>query len=202
MSNKTIEKLQNIPSDDPEILEALEGTSAEIASETAAGFGIGYSVGNAVIPPITLGVLPLLDSIDSPFLDGSLGRLSASDIMRALYVLAKGYEACEPVMGIARRKASLHAEREFASKDPELYERYLKRLDDLEKEWMLFDADAADFWDNEVGNSCGLQEASETMFLALKDALCGLSAIPGNGGGKKKRASILNGRQDSAKRRS
>jgi hypothetical protein len=184
------EKIQKITAKPtPEILSALSGNQEDIASETGAALGVGYHVGNATIPPLTLGVLPLLEAIDSPFVDENAGEnFRVSDILRAVYVMCKGFDATAGIMAMYRRKAALHNERERAAKSPDLYEVYLRQLDSLEQRWIEFDAAAAAFWDNEVGQGAGLGEAAEVVARALKDALAGLAAIPK---GEKKKAGTL-----------
>jgi hypothetical protein len=174
----------------PEIAAVLTGDLADIAGETGAALGVGYQCGALTVPPLTLGVLPLLEAIDSPLVDDKAGDdFRISDIIRALYVMCRGFEATAGIMAMYRRKAALHAERERATKSPEIYEVYLRRVDALESEWIEFDRQASEFWEAEVGNSISVAGAAEVLARALRDALSGLAAIPK--GEKKKAAGLM-----------
>jgi len=162
-----------------EMLAALNGPRTDIVNETATALGVGYDLGTLRIPPVTLGILPLLEAIESPLVDESAGdNFSPSDIIRTVYVVCKGFDAATSIMAMSRRKAALHNERERATQSPDLYRVYLERVDLMERCWIEFDAQAAAFWDQHVGNSAGLVEAAEIISRSLKDALAGLSAIP------------------------
>ena len=100
-------------------------------------------------------------------------------------------------MGMARRRATIHKEREHASKDPDLYARYLEALDGLEQINIDFDKRAIEFWETHCAG-VGYQEASELMFRALADAFAGLAAIPNRADGDKKKGRLtLNGSRQS-----
>jgi hypothetical protein len=185
------QKLTAAPSRD--ILAALNGSPIDASSETAAALGVGYELGTLQIPPITLGILPLLEAIESPLIDDGAGdSFSPSDIIRTVYVICEGFDAAKSIMAMSRRKAALHNERERASQSPELYRVYLEKVDALEQKWIEFDTAAAEYWERHVGTSAGLVDAAEVISRALKDALAGLAAIPK---GEKKKAGgwTLNG---------
>ena len=184
---------QNLGTED-EMLEAL-GKMRRLNTDTMAGMGASYKLGNLTITPPPLGILPLLEAIRSPFLDPDPERteFSFADVSNALYVIANGEAAVEPVAGIVKQEAALAEHKDMAEKSPEHYRAYLSVVAEINEPWADFEQAAARFWaDN--GN-LGVQEVADFVVSILNDAMAGFSLMPtaqDKPGPKKKLSSIWN----------
>ena len=167
-------------SSEDELTKALNVDDAAIESETMAAIGGGYELGNIVLPPVTAGIIPFLEAIDSPFLDNSTDEIQARDIMTTLYVMVCGADAVRPVLAIQRRRKALEKQSSIAEKSAELFDRYLAAIDKVERSYEEFEAQAAEYWDT-LGPVTP-QAAADMINAALNDAFGGLSAIPTDGG--------------------
>jgi len=162
-------------SSDKAVLEALAGDRTEQDAETVTALGAGYQVGSQQMPPFHFGKFPLLEIIDSPFLQAEHTEFSARDIMLTVYVMFKGQAAVMPIANIARRRAAVERGKELAT-TPELYAVYLDKLQGVEAEWNRFEATAYTFWES-LGVT-NLQDVASVVIDALNQATEGLSAIP------------------------
>jgi len=176
-------------SDDKDITAALEGLREERESEAASALGGGYQIGSKVMPPVHLGVFPLLEIIESSFLDPDKCEHTLRDIMNAVYVLFKGRDVVRPLSSIARRRERLATFKPDASKDPNGFRIWLDKIDELELEFTAFEDGAAAFWD-EVG-ATSIQEVASTVVAALNHAASGFAAFPGTGDPEKKSSATM-----------
>ncbi len=202
LSVEMFKKLQGQAVQSDEHLDQLiAGDGSAINAETMTVLDAGYELGNTVIRPVTLGVLPLLEVIESPFVGGldPDDEVGLPDIMRALYVLACGREAVRPVAAIARRTQSVESTRDIAEKAPEFYDRYLAAMDRIADAWAEFDDGASAFWES-LGDVPPL-EALRVLRRAITDSIAGLDALPqGKEGEKKTDGSTVNGSAASSAR--
>jgi len=194
----TVEEFERVKdcdfADDVELQQALDGCEHEYDEETVAALGGGYVLGNVEIPPVTVGVFPLLEMIGSPFLREDANDVGLRDIMLALYVMCDGRDAVAPISTIARRRAALERQKPMAEKSPEMFAQYLAACDRIEQDWMVFEIAAQDFIDS-IGQF-DIQDAADVIISALNDAMAGFAALPKNDDGKsskKKRGTTRNG---------
>jgi len=67
--------------------------------ETLASLEGGMAVGDILLPPPTIGVLMLLETIDSPFISGvEVKGIGLRDILRALYVMVEREHSVSALM--------------------------------------------------------------------------------------------------------
>ena len=81
----------NPPIDIDREIERLENPIAneiDAKCETAIGLGSGLQIGKITLPPPYMGVVLLLDLIDSPFVNGS-HDCTIQQVMAAVYVIFK-----------------------------------------------------------------------------------------------------------------
>ena len=173
---------------DADLENALSADQADVASETAAAFGVGYQIGAVEIPPLTIGIIPLLEAIDSPFLREDIDDFGLTDIINTVFVMAHGINAARPAMALKRRRMALDKHRLTAETKPEIYPAYLAAVDAVEAEWADFESAALLFWDT-VG-VIDLPEVAKTIVRAFNDAFSGYGAIPGDAGSEKKTRSV------------
>jgi len=177
---------------DDELRAALEGKDADIDNETMTAIGGGYRAGALDLPPFRIGLLPLLEVIDSAFVREDVTEIPIADIAQAVYVWANGRAAIAPILGITRRRQALERVKGMADKGPEYFARYLEAIDRVESAWADFEAAAFAFFDG-LG-AVELEEVTNTIIDAMNEAFAGFQAVPGDGDGAKKNgASIANG---------
>lgn len=180
--------------DDAEIRAILDGVRGERASETSSALGAGAMVGDLEIPPLTAGVFPNLEAIDSSLLKADVEEHTLRDVINATYVICKGREAVREVSVLSRRTEALERERETAQKSPELYAVYLDRADMLAQTWMDFDDAAQTFW--EEHGAPDMQLVMEAIVSALNHATAGFASLPDGDGPaepEKKTSTMLSG---------
>ena len=169
---------------DAELKALLEQEPEDMAGETITALGAGHQVGDIYIPPLTAGVLPLLELIDSPFIKEDETEYGQMAVMSTLYVLINGRAAVLPVMGIARRRNAMAKHKHLASQSPEHFAVYLAACDAIEQEWEVFDNTVAAYF--ETLGPFDLQGVAEAIVASLNDAMQGFAALPTDGGDEKK----------------
>ena len=194
MNKDDAQKIVDAMKADPEMIGLLNADPDIPDTETAAAVGAGYALGTGELFPIPSGVFVGLSLIESPFL-GRPEDIADIDTYRALYVCAAGRDALRPIMGHAQRRERLERERESAQGNPALYEVWLKRADELEREtWAAFDLAAMEYSER-FGNPSP-PEVLDCLFCVLRDARAGLAQLPGKPGGTvKKNLSTPSGSQ-------
>lgn len=166
--------------DDAEIRAILDGVSGERASEVSSALGEGEKVGDLEIPPLTAGVFPNLEAIDSSLLKAGVTEHTLRDVINATYVICRGRDAVREVSVISRRTEALERERDTATQSSELYEVYLKRKDMLAQTWLDFDDAAQEFW--EENGAPDIQRIMDAIVSALNHAGAGFDALPAGDG--------------------
>jgi hypothetical protein len=157
---------------DQQHIEGGNGGSATVAA------GGKYQIGDIEVDPISGGILPLLSVIDSPFLGAGPDSddMDASDIMSAIYIIANKSEALRPLMGIERRRRALEQVRPMIVESSGHFDSFLRANEQVEQKQDDFDAAVLAFWDT-LGD-VDLQQACDTVFEMLTDAMSGFAEIP------------------------
>ena len=187
---------QNFNSDE-ELMAAIEGKEADLDGETMTALGGGYRAGTLDLPPITMGLLPLLEVIGSPFLAEDTTEIGVGDIAKALYVWSCGRDAVAPIMAITRRRQALDRQKPLAEKSPEFFAKYLEAVDRVECAWAEFETAALRHFDTVQG--AGIEDITATILQALNDAFAGFQAVPSQKeAGKKNDAMTPNGSEASS----
>ena len=192
LSARDIAKVQGLDINaDAAIREAIDGPDDARRNDVAGMLGAGYPIGSVLMPPITPGVLPLLEAIGSPFLgtDTDDADIGLSAIMETVYVLCRGADAARPILGLQRRKLALKKHERIAEKSPEFFREFLAASDRIASEWAAFQAAAVEFW-ADVGQ-VDLQDVADTILRAFNDAFAGFATLPQQAGAAEKKMSSM-----------
>ena len=139
--------------------------------------GDGYTASDLVIPNLTIGVLPLLELIESPFVvyGGEDYKFQRMDFIKSIYVIFKGKEVVKPLMGLAQRKSGLKKLEEDAKKTPELYKVYLDKLDEINCVYGDFEDSAFAFSESlDIKDWVDMEQTLIQMFNDLYDTVAEL----------------------------
>lgn len=175
-----------------ELADIISDAAEVHGTEDGAVLGFEYELGGVRIPPIRPGIIVMLDMIDSPLMDENVaamvesGEISISDTLCALYLIVIGREAADPLMGIAKRTKEIEKLKPMAEKSELMFRAYMDKLDEINKCYGQFQADAVDFYD-EFENVTP-QEILSLILLMLNDAFSSwaLASTDDAGGGRKK----------------
>jgi hypothetical protein len=108
--------------------DLVENESINI--ETLSGLGGEIRIGDILVPPPTIGVLLLLESIDSPFVNiNNADEVSLDDVLKALYIIVKREEAVTPIMLEKQSEGKATKAFESTTKTPEHLSNYLAYID-------------------------------------------------------------------------
>ncbi|OGV36977.1 MAG: hypothetical protein A2020_16380 [Lentisphaerae bacterium GWF2_45_14] len=136
---------------DSRIDEILNHVDARrISFETLAALGGGVKIGRITIPPPSMGVLSLLDMIESPFVTGDASKISINEVLKSLYVMSRGRDAVQPLMESIALGKSIEKSKEIAEKSPQFFDVYLKYHAINAAKRSAFDA-AVDAFADEIG---------------------------------------------------
>lgn len=148
-------------------------SDAEVRREAAQMLGAAAAPATPLRLAPRVGMLALLDLIDSPLLDGR--QATRLDMIRALYVCAVGPAAVRPVALGLRVQESLESAAALAAANPEHFSRWLEALAGAAEHWLEFDAAALDWL--EASGIADLPAAFRALGEAFADALRGFSTI-------------------------
>ena len=112
--------------------------------------GGGVKIGRITIPPPSMGVLSLLDMIESPFVTGDASKISINEVLKSLYVMSRGRDAVQPLMESIALGKSIEKSKEIAEKSPQFFDVYLKYHAINAAKRSAFDA-AVDAFADEIG---------------------------------------------------
>lgn len=178
-----------------ELKDALANAGGSGSSDrrALAGAGVPYQISDIDIPACPAGILILLESIESPFIqpseEGKEEAFRASDVMIALFLMANGKAAAGLCMGLAKRREALETTRSLAESSPEFYREYIARLDEITAEQAVVQKCACE-WFYDCCPELGIQEAAVGIISVLNDMMEAAAGLPsssnGDGNGKKK----------------
>jgi hypothetical protein len=105
----------------------------DTATSTCAMLGGGYQLGNVMIPQLTPSTMALLDvagitSVSDP---DDEDDNTMRDIVVTIYIIACGVNGAGMLMGVQRRLESLRRLEKLAEKSPEMFQRYMDKIDDI-----------------------------------------------------------------------
>jgi hypothetical protein len=165
-------------------------------SELFAALGAGTELApGLVMPQPTLGTLPLLEQIGSPFLEpGEI--ITMTDTLNAAFILWRRPDAVRLIAGIARGRAYLETQREWIEAHPELAEAYFGALATAGEGAVRF-AEAVDQFAATLP-PLPLGSIQTAICRSIADAMGGFQMIPrpaGQDTEAKKKSSTPNGLQ-------
>jgi hypothetical protein len=103
-------------------------------SATCAMLGGFYKLGSEYIPQIKPSTLPLLSVAGVSMVaepDGASDLDAVRDLIVAIFIIANGPAACTMLMGVSQRLAALRRLEHLAEKTPEMFDRYLNKVDQI-----------------------------------------------------------------------
>jgi hypothetical protein len=108
----------------------------DTTSATVAMMGAGYTIGNITVPQFGLDTITLLSVANVSLLDLSVDDTdnddsAMRDVAVALYIIANGAESCQMLMGVQQRLRALAKLEGLAKKSPEMFERYMNKIDEI-----------------------------------------------------------------------
>ena len=101
---------------------------------TCAMLGGGYQIGDTIIPQVKPSSMALLSvagvsMVSEP--DDADDADAIRDMVVALYIIAGGSDAAHMLMGVKRRTDALKRLEGLAKKSPDMFERYMNKLDEI-----------------------------------------------------------------------
>lgn len=168
----------------------LDIEAPDNASATCAMLGGCYQLGDHMIPPIQPSTMPLLGVAGVSILsepDEDAGDLDAiRDLVVTLYIIANGAESCNMLMGVTQRLRALRRLEHLAQKSPEMFERYLDKIDDIGgSAFAELETRAFQFVDSIEGFTYGA--AFDVISQMIGDVEAAGQLIPTDGGGNDKK---------------
>lgn len=177
-----VNKIQQESGQSFEDLDSLKDYLSKTDEVNSSDIGMlseGYTAGETLIPNLTIGVLPLLELIESPFVVscGEHYEFTRMDFIKAIYVIYKGHGAVRPLMGLAQRKSKLKALEADARKSPELYKVYLDKIDEISIVYSEFEDSAFVFSETiQISDWVEMEQTVTQMFTDLYDVIAELAA--------------------------
>lgn len=158
------------------------GVTEEVDTDTAACLGCAYNIGDLSFDPVPMGVFPLLQMIDSPFVSEGLvddlaaGNIDMIHIISALYVCVHGADAVAPIAAVQRKQRTLVQLEEMAKGRPEYFEKLIEARLKLDDELAAFEAQAMAFWESIEGAT--VTDAAEVIAQVITDAMKPYGLMP------------------------
>jgi len=165
----------------PENLDHLKRHRAADLTEPLTMMGANYTLCTGVeLPPVSLGSIYALAMIGSPFVTDA-PEATPTDIMNAVYILANGHAAIQPIFGLQWRLRAFRQVEDIAAKSPELFAVYLDKLTAVSNEGATLDRAAMIWWDSlpEVVSMNDAANLAESMII---DAYSFSECFPGSTG--------------------
>jgi len=128
-----------------ELKNKLSNRNYDNAVSALTSLGGNIKIGDLEIPHLTMSIFVLLEIIESPLIDDKK-EISREDLVYCLYIMIFGAKVVSPLLTIKTRENSLKRQKEIASKSPELFDVYLKHLEELNKEKDEFYENALNWW--------------------------------------------------------
>lgn len=178
---------------DRQIKESLRTeTDAQISEETFAALGGREKVAKLAVPQPSMGVFPLLEMIDSPFLKGdSNTEIKLQQVFEALYVIVKRKDAVSPIYRAFRANERLLTATKSANQSPDFFYVYLRAIAEFADFRSDFDLEVAEFADS-LG-VFNMLNAIQLINDYLDTSTGGFSMIPAGKSDDKKKDSTSNG---------
>lgn len=120
------------------------------------------------MPPISLGSIYALAMIQSPFVTDA-PEATAIDIMNAVYIVANGKAAIQPIFGLQWRLRAFRQVEKIAAKSPELFAVYLDKLTAISADAANLDRAAMIWWDS-LPDVVAMNDAAELINSMINDA--------------------------------
>ena len=110
----------------------LDIDTPDTGTATCAMLGAGYELGNIIVPQIRPSTLTLLSVagislVTDPDEEGD-GSDGARDLIVSLFIICHP-EACQMIMGAKQRLIELKKLEHLASKSPDMFDRYMDKID-------------------------------------------------------------------------
>ena len=129
--------------------EIVKEVELQSSTMNLSALGAKYQLGPLSIDNV-LGNLVLLTEIESPLVtDDNLTEISYDDVVKAIYVLAKGRDVLKPLMEISQRIQDLLLLKDACKGNPELIEKIVDKAEDISNARIRFLEDARAFYDKE-----------------------------------------------------
>ena len=164
---------------DPDILSHLKRERPEDLTEPLTMMGARYPLGGIDLPPISLGSIYALALIGSPFVTDAPDA-TPTDVMNAVYIVANGPAAVQPIFGLQWRLRAFRQAEDLACKNPEFFAVYLRELTSISKSGETLDRAALLWWDC-LPEAVTMNEAGELVERMIQDAYSFSECFPSGG---------------------
>jgi hypothetical protein len=151
-------------------------TDVQVAEETLAALGGSEKISRFTVPQPTMGVFPLLEIIDSPFLRPGSPEITLREVYETLYVIMYKQKAVTGIYRAFRADNRLKSVQAIAEKSPDFYYVYLRALAEFADRRAEFDIEVAKFAD-ELG-VFDMLEAIRIVNSFLNASSGGFSMLP------------------------
>ena len=167
-------------------------TDTQVSGETLAALGGREKFADLAFPQPTMGIFPLLEMIDSPFLKADPNiEVKLQQIYETLYIIMKRKDAVSPIYRAFRANQRLSSAEGAAGRSPDFFYVYLRAIAEFADFRSDFDLEVAEF-----ASSLGVFDMLEAIRLIndyLDASTGGFSMIPEGKPEDKKKDSTSNG---------
>lgn len=188
MSRSEYERLQEAR-DSAQDAGLLDVDEPDSFGPSLAAMGGCYEIGNLMLPQFTLETVALLSMAGVEMLDVTADDADTDqirDVAIALYVIANGAEACHMLMGVRQRTAALKKLEHLAGKSPEMFQRYMDKVDAIGgSAWAELEARAMEFLGKLEGAT--IDEIVTVIVQMTEDFVAVMGLLPDNGDDSKKK---------------
>jgi len=163
----------------PENLDLLKRHRPADSTEPLTMMGAGYPLCDGVyLPPVSLGTVYALAMIGSPFVTEA-EEATPTDIMNAVYLVANGRAAIQPIFGLQWRLRAFRQAEKIAKLSPEMFAVYLDRLVAVSSEGAALDKAAFTWWES-LPEAVPLNDAAALVEAMIVDAYSFSECFPGS----------------------
>jgi len=144
-----------------------------------AATGVSYKIGPLDIV-VSMGNLALLNEIESPFVAEELAEgqeITFNSAAEALYVIAKGFEAAEPIMNIKQKQSEILMIAKLFKDNPAAIDKALAKHEEISNARVKFTENAIEFYNTHFSTS-DFENVMIEFQTVLYDALLSLQDLP------------------------
>jgi len=117
----------------------IELTESDIALELLTGMGGELDINGVKIKPLSIGIISLLASIESPFVSVEEVKPNTKDLLDALYICYKGYDAVTTIYQAQRVMNKLEKTQLATIPSTDNYKHLTERLEAHSEAYESFD---------------------------------------------------------------
>ena len=153
-----------------------DAESSDITPADIAAVDGRYAIGDLEIPPVTMGMLPLLEVIRSPFVGTASAAddvdITRTDLVHALYIIVHGVAVVQPLAAVAAARAAAERHKAMAADNPDMYAVFLRHINDIELPIREFQSAALTWWTSlDITDWVAVEQTVSAIFQDLYSAV-------------------------------